>query len=97
MIRESVLLEQEKQKAKLALDQQKDKTNSNKVKSLVKRKSNFSNCSSRENNKKREKLMHDIFGEAEKGQLKKDKKKEERKKCIITSKDEKKRIFKTRG
>ena len=43
MIRQSVLLELEKQKAKLAMDQQKEKTNSSKVKSPVKRKPKFAN------------------------------------------------------
>ena len=52
MIQRSVLLELEKQKAKLAMNQQKEKTNSNKVKLPVKRKSRFTNCSSRENDKK---------------------------------------------
>ena len=52
MIRQSVLLELGKQKAKLAMDQQKEKTNSSKVKSPVKRKSKFTNCSSKENDKK---------------------------------------------
>ena len=36
MIRQSALLELKKQKAELAMDQQKEKTNSNKVKSLFK-------------------------------------------------------------
>ena len=39
MIRQSVLLEVEKQKVKLSMDQQKDKTNSSKAKSPVKRNS----------------------------------------------------------
>ena len=66
MIRQSVLLELEKQKAKLAMDQQREKTNSSKVKSLVKRKSKFTNRTFRENDKKRKKFMHDNFGEDEK-------------------------------
>ena len=53
MIRQSLLQELEKQKAKLAQDQQKEKTNSNKLKSPVKRNSKFTNSSSRENDKKR--------------------------------------------
>ena len=36
MIRQSALLDLKKQKAELAMDQQKEKTNSNKVKSLLK-------------------------------------------------------------
>ena len=76
MIRQSVLLELEKQKVKLAMDQQNKKTSSSKVKSPVKRKSQLTNCSSRENDKKRKKFMRDNFGEDEKEQLKKDDKKE---------------------
>ena len=76
MIQQSVLLELEKQKAKLAMDQQDKKTSSSKVKSPVKRKSQLTNCSSRENDKKRKKFMRDNFGEDEKEQLKKDDKKE---------------------
>ena len=76
VIRQSVLLELEKQKAKLAMDQQDKKTSSSKVKSPVKRKSQLTNCSSRENDKKRKKFMRDNFGEDEKEQLKKDDKKE---------------------
>ena len=53
MIQQSVLLELEKQKAKLAMDQQKETTNTNKVKSPEKRKSKFINRSSRENDKKK--------------------------------------------
>ena len=41
MIRQSVLVKLEKQKAKLAMDQQKEKTNSSKVKSPVNKKSKF--------------------------------------------------------
>ena len=52
MIEQSVLLELEKQKAKLAMDQSKKKIYSCKVKSPVKRKSEFTDCSSRENDKK---------------------------------------------
>ena len=76
MIQQSVLLELEKQKAKLAMDQQNKKTSSSKVKSPVKRKSQLTYCSSRENDKKRKKFMRDNFGEDEKEQLKKDDKKE---------------------
>ena len=61
------------------MNQQKEKTYSNKVKSSVKRRSKFTNCSSRENDKKRKKFMGDNFGEDEKEQLKKlTKKKKER-------------------
>ena len=60
------------------MDQQKEKTNSSKVKSPVKRKSKFTNRSSRENDKKRKKFMRDNFGEDEKEQLKKDDKKRNR-------------------
>ena len=78
MIRQSVVLELEKQKVKLAMDQQKEKTNSNKVISPVKRKSKFTNWSSREKDKKRKKFMRDSFGKDEKEQLKKMTKKKER-------------------
>ena len=60
------------------MDQQKEKTNSSKVESPVKRKSKFTNRSSRENDKKRKKFMRDNFGEDEKEQLKKDDKKRKR-------------------
>ena len=66
MIQESVLLELEKQKAKLAMVQQKEKINSSKVKSPVKRKSEFINQSSKENDKKMKKFMGDNFSEDEK-------------------------------
>ena len=78
MIRQSVLLELEKQKAKLVMDQQNKKTSSIKVKSPLERKSQFTNRSSRENDKKRKKFMRDNFGEDEKEQLKKDDKKRKR-------------------
>ena len=55
LIQQSVLLELKKNKAKLAMDQQKEKTNSRKLKPPVKRKSKFTNRSSRENDKKRKK------------------------------------------
>ena len=96
MVPQSVLLELEKQKAKLAMDQQKEKTNSSKVKSPVKRKlKKFTNRSSREGDKKRKKFMSDDFGEDEKEQLKKVDKKE-RKKCVITWRKKKKNIKKKR-
>ena len=53
LIQQSVHLELEKQKAKIAMDQQKEKLNSNKVKRRVKRKSKFTNRSPRENDKKK--------------------------------------------
>ena len=93
MIRQSVLQEQEKQKAKLAIDQEKEKINSNKFRSPVKRKSNFTNHSSREYDKKRKKLMRDSFGEDEKEQFKKMIKKE-RKKCVITLRKNKRKLKK---
>ena len=71
MIQQSVLIELEKQKVKLAMGQQKEKTNLVRVKCPVKRKSKFTNHSSRENDKKRKKFMCDNFGEDEKEQLKK--------------------------
>ena len=89
MIQQSVLQELEKWKAKLARDQQIEKTNSNKVKSPVKRKSKFTNRSSRENDKKRKKFVSDNFGEDEKVQLKKDDKKRKKEMCVIL--DEEKR------
>ena len=68
------------------MDQQKEKTNSNKVKHLVKRKSKFTNRRPRENDKQRKRFMKDSFGEDKKEQLKKDeKKKTEINKCVITS------------
>ena len=66
MIRHSVLQELEKQKAKLAVDQEKEKTNSNKVKSPVKRKSKFTNRSFRENDKMRKNFMPDNLEEGKK-------------------------------
>ena len=78
MIWESVVFELEKQNLKLAMVQQKEKTNSSKVKSSVKRKWKFTNRSFRENDKKRKKCMRDKFGEDEKEQLKKDDKKRKR-------------------
>ena len=60
MIQKSVLQELEKLKVKLAIDQNKRKTNSTKVKSPVKRKSKFTNLSSRENDKKWKKLCNSL-------------------------------------
>ena len=59
MIRQSVLLELEKQKVKLAMDLGKEKTNSNKVKSPVKRESKFTSRSSRENDKRKKLMLED--------------------------------------
>ena len=70
MIRQSVPLELEKQKANLPMEQQNEKNNSTKVKYPVKRKSKFTNCSSRENNKWN-KFMRDNFEKDEKVQFKK--------------------------
>ena len=60
IIQKSGLQELEKLKLKLAMDQNKKKTNSNKVKSPVKRKSKFTNRSSRENDKKWKKLCNNL-------------------------------------
>ena len=87
MIQHSVLLEIERQEGKLAMDQHKEKTNSNKVKSSVKRKSKFTNRRSRENDMKRKKFMLDNFGEDENEQLKK---------CVRTWRKKKKYIKKKR-
>ena len=59
MIRQFVLQELEKQKSKLAVDQKKEETNSNKVRSPMKRKSKLTNRSFRENYKRRKKFMRD--------------------------------------
>ena len=84
MIRQSVLLELEKQKRNILWTSRK-KTNSSKVKSLSKRKSKFTSRCSRGKDK-RKKFMHDNFGEDEKEQLKnKDKK---RKKEMLDNLDE---------
>ena len=59
MIRQFVLQELEKHKAKLAVDQVKEETNSNKVRSPIKRKSKLTNRSFRENYKRMKKFMRD--------------------------------------
>ena len=59
MIRQFVLQELEKQKSKLAVDQKKEETNSNKVRSPMKRKSKLTNRSFRENYKRVKKFMRD--------------------------------------
>ena len=66
MIRQVVLQELEKQKAKLILAQEKEKPDPSQVKSPVKRKSKFTNCSSKENDKKRNKLTHDNINDEKK-------------------------------
>ena len=48
------------------MNQQEEISYSNKVKSPVKRKSKFTDCSSRENDKKRKKFMRDNLGGDEK-------------------------------
>ena len=48
------------------MDQQKEKTNSSKVKSLVKRKAKFPIRSFRENDKKLKDFMRDNFGKMKK-------------------------------
>ena len=48
------------------MDQQKEKTNSDKVKSPAKRNPKFTNHSFRENDKKRKKFMGDNFGKIKK-------------------------------
>ena len=53
------------------MDQEKKKTNSNKVKSAVKRNSKFTN-SSRDNGKKKKKFIHNNFVKDKKDQFKKD-------------------------
>ena len=76
------------------MDQQNKKTSSSKVKSPVKRKSQFTNRSSRENDK-RKKFMRNNFGEDEKEHLKKDDKKRKREMCDNLE-EEKKNIKKKR-
>ena len=58
------------------MDQQKEKTNSSKVKSPVKRKSKFTNRSSKENDKKRKITLMKM--------KKKKMTKKERDECVIT-------------
>ena len=95
MIQQSVLQELEKQKEKLTMNQQEEKTNSNEVKSPMKRKLKFTNHYSRENDKKRKKFMCDNFGKDEKQQSKKDDKK--RKGEMRDNLKEKEKLFKKRG
>ena len=66
IIRQSVLQELDKQKAKLTIPQEEDKPEPSKVKSSVKRKSKFTNRSSKENDKKRKKLMNDNINDERK-------------------------------
>ena len=81
MIRQSILQELEKQKAKLAVDQEKEETNSNKIKSPVKRKSKFKNCSFRENDKRRKRFMRDNLKEENKEYSRKVDNKRKKAKC----------------
>ena len=71
MIQQSVLLELDKHKTKLTIAQEEEKPDPSKVKSSVKRKSTFTNFSSKENDKKRKKLMCDNISDKEKERLKK--------------------------
>ena len=64
--------------AKLAMDQHEEKTNSSKVKSPVKRKSKFTNRSSRENDKKRKKFLVITLVKMKKNSYRKDDKKRKR-------------------
>ena len=66
MTRQSVLQEVEKQKAKLSIILEKEKTGSSKVKSPVKRKSKLINRSCKEDDKKRKKFMRDNISDEKK-------------------------------
>ena len=79
MIRQSVLQKLEKQKANLAVDQEKKETNSSKVRSPLKRKSKFTNHSFRENDKRMKKFMHDNIEEEKKNSRKMDNKRKKAK------------------
>ena len=70
MIQQSVLLELDKHKTKLTIAQEEEKPDPSKVKSSVKRKSTFTNFSSKENDKKRKKLMCDNISDERKEHLK---------------------------
>ena len=70
-IRQSVLQELEKRKTKLTIAKEEEKPNPSKFKSPVKRKPKFINRSSKENDKKRKKLMCDNISDEEKERLKK--------------------------
>ena len=72
MNRQSVLKELGKQKMKLSIAQDREKSVSNKVKSPVKRKSKCTYRSSRENDKKRKKEMRDNLEDDAKEKLKND-------------------------
>ena len=78
-IRQSVLQELKKQKANLAVDQEKEETNSNKVRSPLKRKSKVTNHSFRENDKRRKKFMRDNLEEEKKNSRKMDNKRKKAK------------------
>ena len=72
-----------KTESKISYEPAKEKTNSNKVKSPVERKSKFTNRGSKENDKKRKKFMCKNFGEDKKEQLKNMiKRKTKRNKCV---------------
>ena len=79
------------------MDWQKEKTNSNKVKSPVKRASEFTNRRSRENDKKRKKFVCYNFGEDEKEQLKKDGKKKKEIEIRDNLEEEKKKNIKKKS
>ena len=81
MIQQSVLQELEKQKAKLAVDQEKEESNSNKIKSPVKRNSKFANRSFRENDKRRKRFMCDNLEEENKEYSRKMDNKRKKAKC----------------
>ena len=70
MIRQSVLQELEKRKTKLTIAKEEEKPNPSKFKSPVKRKPKFINRSSKENDKKRKKLMCDNISDERKEHLK---------------------------
>ena len=83
MIQQSVLQKLKKQKAKLTIAEEEDKPNPSKVKSPVKRKSKFTNRSSKENDRKRKKLMRNNIND-EKRTLKKRKITKEKKQSLTT-------------
>ena len=86
MIQQSVPQELEKQKANLAVEQQKLEKHSSKVKSPVKRKLKVTNYSSTENDKRRRKSMQDNL---EEDKTKNKKKKKQKKKKKIENKRKK--------
>ena len=92
VVRQSVLQELEKQKTKLTIVQEEEKPNPSKVKCLVKRKSEFTNRSSKENDKKREKLMLDNISDERKEHLKKKDSKRKKEKRDNLNLDEKEQL-----